>query len=140
MSGFNDKVIADFNSSGGRPGGPFAGKPVLLLHAIGARSGIERTTPLMFLREGDGPWHVFASYGGAENDPAWFHNIVAHPDFDISVGDGKTITRVPVQARVLDGRERDETFATQAKLYPQFADYQKKTARTIPVIELTPLC
>jgi deazaflavin-dependent oxidoreductase (nitroreductase family) len=137
MSAFNEQVIADFNTTRGKPGGHFQGKPVLLLHAIGAKSGIERTTPLMFLHEGDGPWYVFASYGGAPNDPAWFRNIVAQPDLHISVGDGQEITRVPVRARVLDGKEREQTYARQAELYPQFAGYEQKTTRTIPVVELT---
>ncbi|MGV8833356.1 MAG: nitroreductase family deazaflavin-dependent oxidoreductase [Devosia sp.] len=138
MSDFNDKVIADFNSSGGQPGGYFKDAPVLLLHTIGAKSGLERTTPLMFLPEGDDRWFVFASYAGGPKDPAWFHNVVAHPEFDISVGDGNTIDRVPVHARVLEGAERDATYAKQASLFPQFADYAEKTTREIiPVIELT---
>ncbi|MBU1304216.1 MAG: nitroreductase family deazaflavin-dependent oxidoreductase [Alphaproteobacteria bacterium] len=139
MNDFNATVIADFNANGGKPGGYFKDAPVLLLHAIGAKSGVERTQPLMYLREGDGPWFVFASYAGGPKDPAWFHNIVTNPDFDISVGDGTTIERVPVHARVLEGEERDSTYARQASLFPQFADYAEKTTReTIPVIELSP--
>lgn len=138
MSDFNDQVIADFNANGGKPGGYFADAPVLLLHAIGAKSGVERLQPLMFQQEGSGPWYVFASYGGAPKDPAWFHNVVANPEFDISVGDGKTIERIPVRARVLEGAERDTVYARQASLFPQFADYEKKTTRdVIPVIELS---
>ena len=138
MSDFNDQVIADFNANGGKPGGHFANAPVLLLHAIGAKSGVERLQPLMFQQEGSGPWYVFASYGGAPKDPAWFHNVVANPEFDISVGDGKTIERIPVRARVLEGAERDTVYARQASLFPQFAAYEKKTTRdVIPVIELS---
>lgn len=138
MNDFNDQVIADFQRNGGKPGGPFADKPVLLLHAIGAKSGQERTQPLMFLRDNQGPWFVFASYAGAPKDPAWFSNIVAHPDFDISVGDGQTIERVPVHARVLEGDERDAVYSDQAQRFPQFAEYAEKTTReTIPVVELT---
>lgn len=137
MSDFNDQVIADFNSNGGKPGGHFAGAPVLLLHAIGAKSGAERTQPLMYLPAGEATWYVFASYGGAPKDPAWFHNVVAHPELDISVGDGTTIARVPVRARVLEGTERDTIYAKQADLFPQFAAYAEKTTRdSIPVIEL----
>ncbi|ODT51207.1 nitroreductase/quinone reductase family protein [Devosia sp. 63-57] len=140
MSNFNDQVIADFIANGGQPGGYFEGKPVLLLHAIGAKSGVERTQPLMYLRENDtGPWYVFASYGGAPNNPAWYHNVLAHPDFDISVGDGKTISRLPVRASVVEGEDRDTIYARMASLFPQFADYEKKTTReAIPVIALTP--
>lgn len=138
MSSFNDQVIADFKANGGKPGGHFKDAPVLLLHSIGARSGQERTQPLMFLREGEGPWFVFASFAGGPNNPAWFHNVVANPDLDISVGDGTTIERVPVHARVLEGAERDTIYARQASLFPQFAEYEQKTSReAIPVIELT---
>jgi len=138
MSSFNDQVIADFNQNGGKPGGHFEGAPVLLLHSIGAKSGAERTQPLMFLPEGKDTWFVFASFGGGPKNPAWYHNILAHPDLDISVGDGKTISRVPVHARVLEGAERDATYARQATLFPQFAGYEEKTTREIiPVIELT---
>lgn len=137
MSSFNDQVIADFNKNGGKPGGYFENAPVLLLHSIGAKSGAERTQPLMFLQEEDDTWYVFASFGGADNNPAWYHNLVAHPDIDISIGDGTTISRVPVRARVLEGTERDETYARQATLFPQFAGYAEKTSReAIPVIAL----
>lgn len=138
MNDFNKQVIADFNATNGKPGGYFKDAPILLLHAIGAKSGAERTQPLMFLREnGGGPWYVFASYGGGPKDPAWYHNVVANPELDISVGDGASIERVPVKARVLEGAERDATYARQASLFPQFAEYAEKTTRdTIPVVEL----
>ncbi|MGV8855807.1 MAG: nitroreductase/quinone reductase family protein [Devosia sp.] len=138
MSDFNEQVIADFNSNGGKPGGYFKDAPVLLLHTTGAKTGIERTTPLMYLPEGNDIWFVFASYAGAPKDPAWFHNVVAHPDLDISLGDGSRIERIAVHARVLEGAERDAVYARQASLFPQFADYAKKTTReSIPVIELS---
>ncbi|SMQ64318.1 deazaflavin-dependent oxidoreductase, nitroreductase family [Devosia lucknowensis] len=138
MSDFNAQVIADFNATKGKPGGYFKNAPVLLLHSVGAKSGIERTLPLMYLREGDGPYYIFASKGGDEHNPDWFHNLVANSDAAISVGDGTTIRRVPVAARVVEGEERDRIYAHQAGLYPQFAEYEKKTSRTIPVFELTP--
>lgn len=140
MNDFNAQVIADFNAHNGQPGGYFEGKPVLLLHAVGAKSGVERTQPLMFLRENQtGPWFVFASYGGASKNPAWYHNVLANPDFDISVGDGTRISRLPVHAREVDGGERDAVYARMASLFPQFAEYEEKTTReAIPVIELTP--
>ena len=139
MSDFNDQVIADFRQHGGKPGGYFANAPVLLLHATGARSGEERVSPLMYLQqEANGPWHIFASYGGAPKNPAWFHNLVAHPDVDIEVGDGTTIDRIPVRARVLEEDERATVYAEQARRFPQFAEYEEKTSRdAIPVVELT---
>ncbi|WP_417307676.1 nitroreductase family deazaflavin-dependent oxidoreductase [Devosia sp.] len=137
MSDFNDMVMADFHRTKGKPGGPFEGKPVLLLHAIGAKSGADRTLPLMYLQERqDDRWYVFASYGGAPSDPDWYHNLIAHPDIEISVGDGSEIERLPVHASEIEGGERDAIYARQATLYPQFAEYEEKTDRTIPVIAL----
>lgn len=139
MSDNNAKVIADFKQHGGKPGGYFRGLPVLLLYTIGAKSGVERLSPLMYLqREAVGPWYIFATDGGAPKNPAWFHNIVAHPDVDIEIGDGTTIERIPVRTRVLDGDEHAATFAEQARLFPNFGLYQQMTTReTIPVVELT---
>lgn len=137
MSDFNAQVIDDFNATKGKPGGYFKDAPVLLLHSIGARSGQERTLPLMYQQEGEGPWFVFASYGGNDSNPDWFHNLKANPDAAISIGDGTEISRIPVKARIVEGEERDRIYARQASLFPQFADYEKKTTRTIPVVELT---
>jgi deazaflavin-dependent oxidoreductase (nitroreductase family) len=139
MSDFNEQVIADFKQHGGKPGGYFKDAPVLLLYTVGAKSGQERLSPLMYLqREADGPWYVFASYGGAPKDPAWFHNLVAHPDAEIEIGDGTTIDRLGVHARVLNEDERAGVYAEQARRFPQFAEYEQKTTRdVIPVVELT---
>lgn len=139
MSDFNEKVIADFKQHGGKPGGYFKNAPVLLLHTTGPKSGQQRLSPLMYLqREAEGPLYVFASYGGAPKDPAWFHNLVAHPDAEIEIGDGTTIERVAVRAQVLEGDERDAVYAEQARLFPQFAEYKQKTTRdVIPVVALT---
>ena len=139
MSDFNEKVIADFNQHGGKPGGYFKDAPVLLLHTRGAKSGVQRLSPLMYLQpDEEGPIYIFASYGGAPNNPAWFHNLVADPETEIEVGDGTTIQRLPVRARVVEGEERDTIYAEQARRFPQFAGYEEKTTREIiPVVELT---
>ena len=139
MSDFNAKVIADFRQSGGRTPATMPGRPILLLHTIGAKSGEPRLQPLMFFQQdASSPWHIFASFGGAPKDPAWFHNIVANPDIDIEVGDGTKIERVPVHGRVLEGNERDTVYAAMAREWPQFAEYEEKTTRdSIPVVELT---
>lgn len=139
MNDFNAQVIADFKQHGGKPGGYFKNAPVLLLYSVGAKSGQERLQPLMYLQqEADGAIYIFASYGGADKNPAWFHNLVAHPDVDIEIGDGATITRIPVHARVLDEPERTAIYAEQARRFPQFAGYEEKTSReAIPVVELT---
>lgn len=138
MSDFNVKVIDDFRKHAGQTPNTLAGRPIILIHTIGAKSGEPRVQPLMFLQQGaDSPWYIFASYGGAPKDPAWFHNIVAHPHIEIEVGDGTTIDRVPVHATVLEGELRDGIYAEMARQWPQFADYEEKTTRdAIPVIEL----
>ena len=137
MNDFNAQVIADFNANGGKPGGYFKNAPVLLLHAIGAKTAQERTQPLMYLQDAGGPWYIFASYGGNDSNPAWYHNLLANPDAAISVGDGTTIERLPVAARKVEGEARDGIYAEMARRFPQFAEYEKKTDRTIPVIELS---
>ncbi|MGB3338341.1 MAG: nitroreductase family deazaflavin-dependent oxidoreductase [Devosia sp.] len=139
MNDFNAQVIADFKQKGGKPGGYFKEAPVLLLYSVGAKSGQERLQPLMYLqKEEDGPIYIFASYGGAPKNPAWFHNLVAHPDIDIEIGDGTSIERIPVHARVVEGDERTAIYAEQARRFPQFAGYEEKTTREIiPVVELT---
>lgn len=139
MSDFNEQVIADFKQNGGKPGGYFKDAPVLLLYAIGAKSGEERLQPLMFKQDdASGPWYIFASFGGAPKNPAWYHNLLANPEVDIEVGDGTTIERIAVRARDLAEPERSTIYAEQASAFPQFADYEQKTSReSIPVIELT---
>lgn len=132
MTDFNTKVIADFQLSAGKPGGYFKNAPVLLLYTKGAKSGAERLSPLMYLQvEPDGPWYIFASYGGAPSNPAWYHNLVAHPDIEIEVGDGTTISRIPVRSRVMLGGERDAIYDEQSRRFPQFAQYAEKTTREI---------
>lgn len=139
MSDFNEKVIADFRAHGGKTPNAMAGRPILLIHTVGAKSGQPRLQPLMYLQQAsDAPWHIFASYGGAPKDPAWFRNIVANPDIEIEVGDGAAIERIPVRGRVLQGNERDAIYGEMARRWPQFAGYEEKTTRdTIPVVELT---
>ena len=91
---------------------------MLLLHSIGAKSGAERTQPLMFLQEETDTCFVFASYAGGPKDPAWYNNVVANPDLEISVGDGTTISRVPVHAWVLQREERGATYAKASRPLP----------------------
>jgi deazaflavin-dependent oxidoreductase (nitroreductase family) len=138
MNDFNAQVVADFNATNGKPGGYFKDAPVLLLHSIGAKTGLERMHPLMYLQKDENAWYIFASKGGAPEDPVWYRNIVANPDFDISLGDGTKIERIPVHARILEGEERDSVYAEQSRRFPQFAEYKQKTTRSvIPVVELS---
>lgn len=127
----NRKVIAEFRERGGKVGGMFEGMPLVLVHHIGARSGKARISPLVTYREDDQIF-IFGSKGGADEHPAWYHNLVANPKTTIELG----VDTLPVVARELTGAERDEIYAKQAAVVPQFAEYQRKTSRTIPVIEL----
>ena len=137
MSDFNANVIEEFRANEGRVGGPFAGAPIVLVHHRGRRTGKESVAPMMYLpHETDaGVIYVFASKGGAPENPAWYHNLVAAGHATVERG----TETYSVDVRELAGTERDERFEQQAGLYPGFADYAKKTAgiRTIPVLELT---
>lgn len=127
----NRAVIEEFRASAGQVGGNWTGRPLLLLTTTGAKSGRQHTTPLMHHREGDRVF-VFASMGGAPKSPAWYHNIVANSTVRVEVGG----ERFEAHAVVLEGAEHDRVYAAQAKNFPQFADYQTRTTRTIPVVAL----
>jgi deazaflavin-dependent oxidoreductase (nitroreductase family) len=128
---WNTKIIDEFRSHAGHVGGNFAGAPVLLLHTRGAKTGVERVNPMMYLDE-DGRTYVFASKSGADTNPDWYHNLVANPLVSVEMGEERfEATATPVQ-----GGERDRIFAIQADRYPGFAEYQTKTRRVIPVVEL----
>jgi deazaflavin-dependent oxidoreductase (nitroreductase family) len=130
-SDFNKAIIDEFRANEGRVGGPFEGAPVLLLTSTGARSGKQRTTPVVYLPDGD-RMVIFASMGGAPKNPAWYHNLRANPHATVEVG----AETVGVNAVVTEGEERDRLFDRQADRFPQFADYAQKTTRQIPVIAL----
>ena len=131
MASYNDAIIAEFRANGGKVGGNFEGAPLLLLTSTGAKSGQQHTSPMMYQADGD-RWLVFASYAGAPKHPAWYHNLVAHPDAVIEVG----TETVEVTAVVTEGAERDRLFAEQVRRYPGFGEYQDKTSRVIPVVAL----
>lgn len=127
----NNAVIAEFRETGGKAGGVFEGKPLVLVHHTGAKSGIERIAPLVALLD-DGRIYVFASKGGADTDPDWYRNLVAHPEITVELG----TDTFAASARVLEGDERDSVYAKQVAVEPQFGEYQCKTERVIPVVEL----
>ncbi|MGH2835781.1 MAG: nitroreductase family deazaflavin-dependent oxidoreductase [Solirubrobacteraceae bacterium] len=130
---FNTQIINEFRENNGQVGGMFASMPLVLLHHIGAKSGADRVTPVAYLVD-DGRYAVFASKAGAPEHPAWYHNLIAHPDTTIELG-GNTIE---VVAREAQGEERDRIYAEQVARSPQFGDYEQKTTRKIPVMVLTP--
>jgi deazaflavin-dependent oxidoreductase (nitroreductase family) len=131
MSDYNRAIIEEFRANGGKVGGPFEGEPILLLTTTGAKSGQQRTTPVMYLPDGE-RLVIFASRGGSPLNPAWYHNLLAHRSASVEVG----TERFDVQATVTSGEERERLFRLQAERVPQFADYEHKTTRQIPVIAL----
>jgi deazaflavin-dependent oxidoreductase (nitroreductase family) len=129
---WNTKIIEEFRANEGRVGGRFEGRPMLLLHHRGAKTGIERVNPLGYQPLADGSMAVFASNSGKPSNPDWFSNVQAHPDIEAEVGT-KTI---PVRARVPGKAERHEIWERQKKEISVFADYEKQTTREIPVVIL----
>jgi deazaflavin-dependent oxidoreductase (nitroreductase family) len=134
FEGFNSKIIAEFRANGGKVGGPFEGSPLLLLHTTGAKSGRERVNPLAYQALDHG-YAVFASKGGSPENPAWFYNLLANPRARAEVG----TQTVDVTARVADGPDRDRIWTAQKNARPNFANYEQKTSRQIPVVILEPV-
>jgi deazaflavin-dependent oxidoreductase (nitroreductase family) len=114
----------EFMASGGTEGTELKGRPVILLTTIGAKSGKIRKTPLMRV-EHDGEYAVVASLGGAPKHPVWYFNITAHPE-------------VELQEREVFGDEKAVWWERAVATWPDYAEYQKKTDRQIPVFVLTP--
>ena len=126
---YNRQVIEEFREK--RSKGQVEDRPRLLLTTIGARSGQPRTTPMMYIRDGD-LLLVMASNAGAQRHPDWYRNLVAHPQVTVEV-------RAEIYdaiARVIEGAERQQVWARIVGQYPFFADHQAKITRQIPVIAL----
>jgi len=121
-------------ASGGTQGTELKGMPVVLLTTIGAKSGKLRKTPLMRV-EHDGEYGVVASLGGAPKNPVWYYNIVANPHVELQDG---TASR-DYQAREVFDDEKAIWWQRAVAAYPDYADYQRKTDRDIPVFVLTPI-
>jgi deazaflavin-dependent oxidoreductase (nitroreductase family) len=133
-SDWNVRIIEEFRANGGRVGGNFEGATMLLLHTKGAKTGLPRVNPLVYLPERD-RFVVFASKGGAPTNPDWYHNILADPNVTVEVG----TESIPVRAAVITGLERDELYARQVQRRSSFAEYEHKTTRVIPAIALEPI-
>jgi deazaflavin-dependent oxidoreductase (nitroreductase family) len=131
MAAFNKNVVDEFRAYDGKVDGVFEEGTMALLHHAGARSGVERVNPLGYFTDGDRIF-VVASFGGSDANPAWYRNLLVNPRTTVEIGS----ETIPVTARDLTGAERDERFAKIAETMPMFADYQRKTTRVIPVIEL----
>lgn len=131
MSDWNQKVIAEFRANGGKVGGPYTGRTLLLLNTTGAKSGLPRVHPLVCTELEKG-LVIIASKGGAPTHPAWYFNILANPQVAVEYGTEK----FSAFARVTEEPERTELYNIMAEIYPFFADYRQKTTRIIPVIVL----
>ena len=129
---WNKQVIAEFRANGGKVGGQFTGAPMILVHHTGARSGVERVSPMVYFPDGD-RFLIVASAAGSPKNPDWYHNLKARPEVTVEVG----TETIPVVVEELPPAERDEKWAEITAVAPGFAEYQKKTSRTIPVLALT---
>ena len=129
---FNDAVIAEFRATGGTVAR--FGRSLVLLHHTGAKTGTARVTPVMGIRDGNS-WLIAASKAVADDNPAWYHNLVAHPDIQIETPDDGTLQ---VHVADLTGPERDAAWAKFTAASPGFRSYEGRTARKIPVLRLTP--
>jgi deazaflavin-dependent oxidoreductase (nitroreductase family) len=136
MSNQNDRnmaIIQEFRANAGKVGGPFAGRTLLILHTIGAKSGQERLNPVAYIKDGD-RFVIIASKGGAPTNPDWYYNIVANPQVTVEAGTEQFAARASISTEP----ERTRLYDKMVEMMPGFAEYQKKTTRIIPVIILTP--
>jgi deazaflavin-dependent oxidoreductase (nitroreductase family) len=123
-----------YRASGGLIGHRLPGWPqMLLLDHVGARSGVKRTTPLLYAVDGENVL-VVASKGGYPKNPAWYHNLLAHPDTTVQIG----AEHRRVHARVAAGAERERLWPLALAVYPTYESYQRRTDREIPLVVLEP--
>ncbi len=128
------KQVEEYEGSGGTKGTTLRGMPVVLLSTKGARSGKVRKTPLMRV-EHDGVYAVVASLGGAPKHPVWYFNVKANPVVELR--DGPVVREMT--AREVTGEEKKPWWERAVVAYPDYADYQRKTDREIPVFVLEPV-
>ena len=126
-----DPVIEEFRSNGGVVGGRFEGRPLLILNTIGAKSGDPRSHALMYGTDVDDLF-IIASKGGAPENPAWYHNLLANPDVNIELGD----ERFDAVATPAEGSDRDRLMEKMVADWPFFGEYQRRVERKIPVVRI----
>jgi len=131
---WNKAIIDEFRANSGKVGGFFAGKTLLLLHSVGAKSGQERVNPVAYVKDDD-RIIIIASKGGAPTNPDWYYNILAHPLVTVEVG----TEQFQARASVTSEPERSRLYSKMVEMMPGFAEYRQKTTRLIPVIALTPV-
>jgi deazaflavin-dependent oxidoreductase (nitroreductase family) len=134
---WNQKTIDEFHAKRGRGVGMW-GDHVLLMTAKGAKSGDAITTPLVYGRDGEN-YVIVASKGGAPENPKWFGNLKANPEVEVEVANADGVESFKARAKMVESRqERDRLFQAMTKIWPSYADYQKRTERIIPVVVLQP--
>jgi deazaflavin-dependent oxidoreductase (nitroreductase family) len=131
LNEFNQSVIDEFRANAGKVGGFFEGSNMILLTTTGAQSGEPRLSPLVYFKDGDRLF-IVASKGGAPSHPDWYHNLREHPEVTVEIG----TETYQAKATALEEPERAERFAVIAAEAPGFGEYQEKTTRVIPVVEL----
>lgn len=140
MDDFNKKVIDEFRGNDGKVGPPFDGASLVLVHHLGARSGTERIAPVVWFADGE-RYVIVASAAGAPKHPAWYHNLLAHPDVVVEVGHGPEgrVETLDVHVEEITGAERERIWNGIKEANPGFADYDRKVegVRTIPLLGLT---
>jgi deazaflavin-dependent oxidoreductase (nitroreductase family) len=128
---YNRQLIEEFRANRGKPGGPFEGRSLLLLSTRGAKSGQLRTTPMMYVPDGD-RLLVIASNIGAPAHPDWYRNLVVHPEVTVEVGS----ETYHATAHIVEGEERQRLWNRIVEDYPFFSEHQAKTSRQIPLVAL----
>lgn len=131
LNNWDRQIIEEFRANGGNIGGQFTGVPLLLLTTTGAKSGEPRTRPLAYLSDA-GHVYVFAGNRGAPTNPAWYHNLVAHPDVTVEIGTEKFEAR----ASVVDDAEANRLGSIQLQKIPALGELQAKITRKVPVVLL----
>ena len=134
MPNWNEATIQEFHAKAGKGVGPF-GDLLMLLTTVGARSGEERITPVMFHRDGN-RYIVIASKSGAPDHPAWYHNLKANPVARVEIGAETGTETFEVRASEAKGEERDRLYAERVAIAPGFGEYERQTSRKIPVMIL----
>ena len=129
---WNQTIIDEFRANAGKVGGQFAGRTLLLLHTVGAKSGHERINPVAYIKDGD-PFVIIASKGGAPTNPDWYYNLLANPLVVVEVASEQFQAR----AAIASEPERTRLYNAMIEMMPGFAEYRQKTTRVIPVITLT---
>jgi deazaflavin-dependent oxidoreductase (nitroreductase family) len=123
-----------YRATGGKLFGRMGKSPILLLNTVGRKTGRKRTSPLLYVMDGEG-FVIIASKGGAAAHPAWYLNLRANPEATVEIGDRE----VQVEAEVADPEEKARLWQKMVEMYPAYDDYQRKTGREIPLLILRPV-